>query len=321
MFPSFMDKDKHPRGLCVPCCFGRPTNLSKEQKDAGWKLNTMTDNEIKQRKDIRKEIEKERKEREKKEKEIEKELAEESKKPKDKKTKDKKTKDKKIKYKKIKDEKARYKKEEQEEKKYINTKDGSKSTNNYDIVLKLSPKESTYKYMYEPKGKGTDGAGPTYNQDEKTKHIDLKNIVGTKEVRPAPALSRIIASVRCDQGGQDKKESIKIKKIDDAPLLETFPLLSGQIGYIPLAVQIFLGYSCRKICQRSPSDHNLKEDQPCLLHKGMEKSENQSFLACIADIYTEGSSDSFPHTAVPLSAIPPLTIKEIERYYDKTINY
>ena len=35
---------------------------------------------------------------------------------------------------------------------------------------------------------------------------------------------------------------------------------------------------------QSLSDKQLK-NTPCLLHKGMEKSENQSFLSCIADIF------------------------------------
>ena len=29
MFPSFMSTDKHPDGLCVPCCYGKPTTLGK----------------------------------------------------------------------------------------------------------------------------------------------------------------------------------------------------------------------------------------------------------------------------------------------------
>ena len=28
-------------------------------------------------------------------------------------------------------------------------------------------------------------------------------------------------------------------------------------------------------------------NQPCLLHKGVQKSPNQSFLACIADVYRD----------------------------------
>jgi len=41
-YPSFMGKDKHPDGLCIPCCFGKPTTIGKgdwvERKDSKGKI-------------------------------------------------------------------------------------------------------------------------------------------------------------------------------------------------------------------------------------------------------------------------------------------
>jgi hypothetical protein len=37
MFPSFMGKDKHPDGLCIPCCYQKPTTIG--QGDWREKLN------------------------------------------------------------------------------------------------------------------------------------------------------------------------------------------------------------------------------------------------------------------------------------------
>ncbi len=32
MHPGYQDKNQHPDGLCVPCCFGRPTDVG----DGDW---------------------------------------------------------------------------------------------------------------------------------------------------------------------------------------------------------------------------------------------------------------------------------------------
>lgn len=39
MYPGFQPKTKHPNNLCIPCCFGRPTGLSKEAQEEGWSVN------------------------------------------------------------------------------------------------------------------------------------------------------------------------------------------------------------------------------------------------------------------------------------------
>ena len=46
MFPGFLDKSKHPDGLCIPCCYQQPTYAlypeSKDGKDKKWKLDIKT---------------------------------------------------------------------------------------------------------------------------------------------------------------------------------------------------------------------------------------------------------------------------------------
>ena len=55
--------------------------------------------------------------------------------------------------------------------------------------------------------------------------------------------------------------------------MEAWPLRMGQLGYLPLSVQKFMGYNCKKICQQSASETRLKMNQPCLLHKGVQKRQ------------------------------------------------
>jgi len=233
MFPSFMDKSKHETGLCIPCCFTRPTRFNP--LNSNWILRQNA---------------------------------------------------------KGKDE-------------YYNT-ETKKTTSKYPVI--------NYDDMYKPEGKGPGGAGPSYNLDENG-NIVMDSIKGVKEIRDAPANARKIVDEQCNQTVGKTKQTVKAKsiKIDDDPLLEAWPLNPGQIGYIPIAVQKFLGYSCREICQTTLSDHSLKTNQPCLLHKGVEKSDKQSFLACIADIYNDASDPTF-NTGQPvhLTNKPPVTIRELK---------
>ena len=243
MFPSFMDKSKHPDNLCIPCCFTRPTTF--DPKDTKWIVRT-----------------------------------------------------------------NKKKKEE-----YYNT-ETKEVRSKYPLIQ--------YDDMYKPIGKGPGGPGPNYKVDENG-NIIMDSIVGEKEVRDAPADARKKAYNTCNQSINQTKLSVKEKtlKIDDAPLLEAWPLRTGQIGYLPLPLQKFLGYNCRKICQESLNDHNLKLKQPCLLHKGMEEilgaRGGQSFLACIADFYNDAFAPGYESKGETLSATPSMTVKQLKTIITKQL--
>ena len=73
-----------------------------------------------------------------------------------------------------------------------------------------------------------------------------------------------------------------------------------------------MGYNCRKICQHSANDKQLKLKQPCLLHKGMITSETQSFLACIADIYQYIHNEHDFAKPIPLPSAPRMNIDDLK---------
>jgi len=56
----------------------------------------------------------------------------------------------------------------------------------------------------------------------------------------------------------------------------------GRYAYLPFSIQLFLNSDNTK-CYNSTNQNLLKKDSPCLLRHGIEYSENQSFLYCIAD--------------------------------------
>ena len=242
-YPSFMGKDKHPDGLCIPCCFGKPTGIG----EGDWI----------------KEIDKKGK--------------------------------------------PYYKNIVTEE-------------------ISRKPPKIPLKNMYEPVGNGPNGPGPTY-QTDKNGNIIMDTIEGKIMMRETPAPSRMKAYESCNQSpkeieerkeeqeNDDDKDTSLIKKTDEAPLLETWPHKFNQLGYLTIALQKFMGYNCKKICQISMADSKLKLNQPCLLQKGIQNSESQSFLACIADAYEQidnydNNDDINP---VSLKTKPDLTIQQFKQ--------
>lgn len=86
----------------------------------------------------------------------------------------------------------------------------------------------------------------------------------------------------------DKKVSTR-KNIDKGPLIDAFPLKLKQTAYLPNSLQKFLGYDSRTLCQ---SQGKFKKDKFCLLRIGVEQHPTQSFLSCIAFIYNNLSNKS-----------------------------
>ena len=251
-YPSFMGKDKHPDGLCIPCCFGKPTTIGKgdwvERKDSKGKIY------------------------------------------------------------------------------YENLKTGDSTR---------KPPKIEYDTMYEPVGEGPGGPGPDFKRDENG-NIIMSSIVGKKIVRDKPAPSRLKAFNTCNQNvNEDTEEKVETSKenkasdsvdtvkSDESPLLETFPHKFNQLGYLPLAVQKFIGYNSSKKCQISVSDTKLKMNNFCLLQKGVQPSDNQSFLSCIADVFTfienyRNEQDILPES---LNTIPDITIDQLKNIIKERLNF
>lgn len=233
MFPSFRDPSKHPDGLCVPCCFTRPTTLG----DSDWELR----------------------------------------------------------------------KNDKGNDEYYNNKTKKTST--------IYPaKDMEYTNMYAPIGHSKHGMGPEYDLDANG-NIIMDTIEGTRTLRESPLPGRKKIYNKCNQN-EDIKELLvdddDVTTVNDNPLLNAWPLNMGQTGYLSYPLQRFLGYNCREICQKSLGESQLKLNQPCLLHKGVEKHDTQSFISCIADWYSVAKNNAGdPRNGFLSDDISP-TIKQIK---------
>jgi len=91
----------------------------------------------------------------------------------------------------------------------------------------------------------------------------------------------------------EKPEEVVVERDNYVKGPEKFPLDSGRWGYLPTSIQYFFQESSTT-CQISKTNTNLKPNHTCLLRHGVEFSEKQSFIACIADAKYYGEKATIP---------------------------
>ena len=85
-------------------------------------------------------------------------------------------------------------------------------------------------------------------------------------------------------------EPAKINEMKDDRILSSdkFPLEDNRWGYLPFQVQKFL-FSDSRNCQVSIKNTAIKKDTPCLLRRGVETNDRQSFVSAIAYYFKEST--------------------------------
>ena len=89
-----------------------------------------------------------------------------------------------------------------------------------------------------------------------------------------------------DNEGEDITPTINTKLIYDyiyGP--EKFPIPAQRFGYLPVILQKFFN-DFHINCQVSSMDTRIKSNYNCLVRHGVEYSDKQSFVACMADVYS-----------------------------------
>jgi len=88
--------------------------------------------------------------------------------------------------------------------------------------------------------------------------------------------------------GKNQEEAVKISEMKDDRILssEKFPLDNNRWGYLPVQVQKFL-FTDNRNCQVSLKNSAIKKDTPCLIRRGVEANEKQSFVSVITYYYME----------------------------------
>jgi len=74
---------------------------------------------------------------------------------------------------------------------------------------------------------------------------------------------------------------------------DKFPIKQNRLGFLPIIIQTFLKTDNQK-CQISNTNIALKPNHLCLLRQGVQSSRHQSFVACISDAFSDGSTKKPP---------------------------
>jgi hypothetical protein len=79
-----------------------------------------------------------------------------------------------------------------------------------------------------------------------------------------------------------EKQDVQVRQDEYIISPEKYPLPNGRWGYMPLSIQQMLMVVSAD-CQISKTNTNIKQNHPCLLRRGVELNDKQSFIACIAN--------------------------------------
>jgi hypothetical protein len=129
-------------------------------------------------------------------------------------------------------------------------------------------------------------------QFEAVRTTDTKAAVQGDDVvvdeEPAAATAATAAAAPPHQHPPPPPERVNINEMKDDRILSSdkFPLENNRWGYLPVQVQKFLFTDSRN-CQVSIKNTAIKKDTPCLLRRGVETNDRQSFVSAIAYYFKE----------------------------------
>ena len=100
-------------------------------------------------------------------------------------------------------------------------------------------------------------------------------------------------------------EPVKLNEIKDERILSSdkFPLENNRLGYLPMQLQKFL-FTDNRNYQVSLKNASIKKDTPCLIRRGVETNDRQSFVSAIAYYYKE--STGVEKTSATVMNMPPV---------------
>ncbi len=128
-----------------------------------------------------------------------------------------------------------------------------------------------------------------------------------KEKCPAPITDDEDSQQPLDEKGKRKRKAQTKKQENYVMGIDKFPIGQGRWGLLPFSVQSFLHTDNTK-CISKTNQVVATSSSPCLLRYGVEKSDTQSFLACLAAMYANKQN---------LDTIP--TIREFKQILINTI--
>jgi hypothetical protein len=183
---------------------------------------------------------------------------------------------------------------------------------------KVIPGHYVYEFYTPPKNKPNYKHYPGFQDDSHPQGFCLPCCFKTWDTKEQ--LSR---RNKCSGKEKPKEEIPKPKKqLEDMYIKgpEKFPLSSGRWGYLPVSIQKIL-HEANNDCYTNKNNALIKENRACLLRHGVEISEKQSFIACIADaiFFAKKDENGIPYKIPSIVEMKDRIIKSLK--IDNFIKY
>ena len=153
------------------------------------------------------------------------------------------------------------------------------------ITNPSAPKENEYVYTRNY-AKARFRGNPSFVKKKNTKGADVCYPCCFQEWDDARAKECNPAVYDVDKKEKEGEKKSEVKQMYVLGYNKLEPLTPGRHGYLPLPIQQFLNVNSNT-CIDNNEFRTVKKDCPVLLRYGVENTPNheQSFLACIADVY------------------------------------
>ena len=168
-----------------------------------------------------------------------------------------------------------------------------------DIIPRNSKRVPSGAYVYE-----------FDSQKEGHRHLDGKYALNTPDLLTTTNPSGIMLPC-CRKMSKEKRKTYDEKQTDTGDIKYiknelTFPIPSQRWGYLPIPIQQFLRTN-NSLSRSKKNPALIATNKPCFLRYGVEHSETQSFLGCMADLYAyaqegfvgQGQEGNIRETSVP----------------------
>ena len=123
-------------------------------------------------------------------------------------------------------------------------------------------------------------------------------------ITPGAGAGGVAAAATSQLPPPPPSEPVKLNEMKDERILSSdkFPLENNRLGYLPMQLQKFL-FTDNRNCQVSLKNASVKKDTPCLIRRGVETNDHQSFVSVIAYYYKE--SMGVEKTTATVMNMPP----------------
>ena len=182
----------------------------------------------------------------------------------------------------------------------------------------LDPDTKQYKSQYPGFLKKQNGicapccfGGPTVSKLQKERRKICNSDIEANAIPPKDTTKSKPKKIKLKTDKKPDKKPDKENMDNYIKGPDKFPLDNNRFGYLPVSIEKFLNTS-NKQCYISDTNTNLKPNHPCIMRLGVESNKSQSFISCIAKIWSNREGGKGVISSPTISEMKQLMIDSID---------